>query len=148
MGRERRGAGEYLYICAAGLILALLAACAPGKAIWTQQERCTHLGSVQHLLRQGDFEGALRENRKALAAAPEGDDADIALFDMGLIHAHYANPKKDYAKALESFRRLRNKYPRSPLAEEAKIWIGVLETMEKAKQIDIEIEEKKKGLTR
>jgi hypothetical protein len=32
--------------------------------------------------------------------------------------------------------------------EEAKIWIGVFETMEKVKQIDIEIEEKKKELTR
>jgi hypothetical protein len=103
---------------------------------------------VQHLLHQGDFGSALRETQKALFVSPKSPPGDAALFNLGLIHAHYAYPKKDYAKALGFFTRLKKDFPGSPLVEEAKIWIGVFETMEKVKQIDIEIEEKKKELTR
>jgi TolA-binding protein len=63
---------------------------------------------------------------------------------MGLIHIHYANPKKDYKRALGFFTQLQKEFPRSPLTEEAKVWVGVLESMVKAMQIDIEIEEKMK----
>jgi len=42
--------------------------------------------------------------------------------------------------------RLEREFPRSPLVEEAKIWVGVLQAFEKAKQVDLEIEEMKKGL--
>jgi hypothetical protein len=38
--------------------------------------------------------------------------------------------------------------PQSPLVEQAKIWIGVLNVIEKSKQVDIEIEEMKKELSR
>lgn len=148
MGRERSGSRQYLYLCAAGLIIAVLASCAPLRMMPPGEQSCAHLQNVQHLLRQGNFDGALRENQKVLSVSPKSPPGDTALFNMGLIHAHYANPKKDYAKALGFFTRLKKDFPRSPLAEEAKIWMGVLETMEKVKQIDIEIEEKKKELTR
>jgi hypothetical protein len=39
-------------------------------------------------------------------------------------------------------------FPESPRTEEARIWVGILETMEKTRQIDIEIEEKKRELRR
>jgi hypothetical protein len=42
--------------------------------------------------------------------------------------------------------RVEKDFPRSPLVEEAKIWVSVLHAFEKAKQVDIEIEEKKKEL--
>ena len=60
------------------------------------------------------------------------------------MYAHYANPKKDYQKARGCFTRMAKEYPRSPLVEEAKIWTSVLESMEKSKRVDIEIEEMKK----
>jgi TolA-binding protein len=113
-----------------------------------EQESRAHLLSVQQLMRQGDFEGAQRTNQKVLSLSPKGQPGDAALFGMGLIHIHYANPKKDYKRALGFFSRLQREFPRSPLTEEAKIWVGVLETMERAMQIDIEIEEMKKELTR
>jgi hypothetical protein len=43
--------------------------------------------------------------------------------------------------------RVIKEFPQSPRAEESTIWIGVLESIEKAKQVDIQIEEKKKELT-
>jgi hypothetical protein len=39
-------------------------------------------------------------------------------------------------------------YPKSPLVQQAKIWVGVLQVIEKSKQVDIEIEEMKKELSK
>jgi TolA-binding protein len=107
-----------------------------------------HLQSVQNLMRRGDFEGALLANQEVLAATPKVPPGDAALFSMGLMHIHYANPRKDYRRALGVFAQLQKDFPQSPLAEDAKVWVGVLEAMERAIQIDIEIEEKRKELTR
>jgi outer membrane protein assembly factor BamD (BamD/ComL family) len=146
VGRERSRPGQYLYLCIAGLII--LTACAPLGMMGARQDSYAHLKPVRQLLRQGDFEGALRENQKILSLFPGGRPGDAALFNMGLIHAHYANPKKDYKKALSFFTRLEREFPGSPLVEEAKIWTGVLQAMERSKQVDLEIEEKKKELAK
>ena len=107
-----------------------------------------HLQFGRRFLAQGDFAGALRENREVLARFPKQSPGDAALFNMGLIHVHYANPKKDIGQALHFFGRIEKQFPESPYREEAGIWIGILETMEKTRQIDIEIEEKKRELRR
>ncbi|MGC1456401.1 MAG: tetratricopeptide repeat protein, partial [Nitrospirota bacterium] len=83
-----------------------------------------------------------------LALSPKSPPGDEALFYMGLIYVHYGNLKKDYSKALTFFRRVAKEFPQSLRAEEAKIWVGVLEAIEKAKQVDIQIEEKKKELAK
>jgi hypothetical protein len=101
---------------------------------------------VEGMLSRGNFEGAMKESQELFASSPKAAPGDEALMDMGLISAHYANPKKDYQKALGFFMRLEREFPRSPLVEEAKIWVGVLQAFEKAKQVDLEIEEMKKGL--
>ncbi|BCS52610.1 tol-pal system YbgF family protein [Geobacter sp. SVR] len=109
-------------------------------------EARAHLQRVQSFIRKEDFEGALRESQKVLALSPKSPLGDEALFTMGLVHVHFANPKMDYKKALSYFVRLKKEFPGSPFAEEAKIWINVLETMEKAARVDMEIDEKKKQL--
>ena len=90
---------------------------------------------------------------------PPGDEA---LFNIGLIYAHYGYPKRDYKKSLDLFKRLVKMFPQSPLAGQAKLWIGILQenerlnreieelnkTIKKSKQVDIEIEEKKKELSK
>jgi tetratricopeptide (TPR) repeat protein len=127
---------------------------AEGARIWnevienerTAQEGRAHLQRVQLFIRKEDFEGALRECQKILALAPKGLPGDEALFNMGLIHVHFANPKMDYKKALNCFQRLRKEFPGSQFAEEARIWINVLEAMEKASRVDMEIDEKQKLL--
>jgi outer membrane protein assembly factor BamD (BamD/ComL family) len=65
---------------------------------------------------------------------------------MGLIFAHYNNPKKDYKKSISYFERILRDYPHSPLTEQAKIWIAVLNMVEQSKRVDIQIEEMKKEL--
>jgi TolA-binding protein len=107
-----------------------------------------HLLRSWKLLVRGDYKGSLKENQKVLSLYAKGPPGDEALFNIGLIYAHYGNPEKDYKKSRVHFARLIKKYPQSPLTEQAKIWLEVLTTIEKAKQVDIEIEKKKKELTR
>jgi tetratricopeptide (TPR) repeat protein len=124
-----------------------------------QSER-TPINEVQAVLRRGrellargDFDGALREDQKALSLSGGKASADEALFCIGLVYAHSGNPKKDHGKALGSFRRLAKEHPDSPWAEPAKAWIALIqeneklsEMIEKSKQVDIEIEEKRKRI--
>ncbi len=106
------------------------------------------LSAAEDLLAKGDIEGALRENQKALALAGKQPPGDRAIYNMGLIYLHYRNTQKNYEKAAAQFDRLIKEYPDSPLVEEAKTWSGVLQVIEKLKQVDIDIEQKKKDLSR
>ncbi len=150
MGTERTGKRQYLLVSAACLMVSVLSACvttvkAPPPRI-VRVEECNHLRRVSGLVSQGDFEEATKESLDLLARSPKTPPGDTALMNLGLISAHYANPKKDYRKALGYFLRMEREFPHSPLVEEAKIWAGVLQSFEKAKQVDLEIENLKKGM--
>jgi TolA-binding protein len=95
-----------------------------------------------------NFEEAARKNRQILEAAGNAPPADEALYNLGLINAHGDNPAKDYRQAREFFARLSSEFPDSPLAEEARIWLGLFGVFEKMQQIDLEIEAQKKQLNR
>jgi hypothetical protein len=126
------------------------------------------------LFSQGQYEAAYNENQKILQ---DGRGApDVALFNMGMISAHSGNPKKNYPRALSSFRTLVKDHPQSPMAEPAKTWIQVLEeyqkmadekrtmtrerealmqekdklkyTIEKSRQVDVEIEKRRRETLR
>jgi TolA-binding protein len=110
--------------------------------------RYPHLQGLQPLIDAGDFAGASQVRQKALERDPAGARADAALFDLALLSVHYGNPKKDYRRSLLLFNRLVKEHPQSPLVDEARIWIGILGSIEQARKIDIEIEEKKKEITK
>lgn len=155
MGEKRLREGQYVYFCVACLIFLFLTGCALVKEIRDREEARDSLLRGRALLAQGDYEGSLKENQRVLSLYPNRSPGDEALFNMGLVYAHVGNPKRDYRKALGYFRRLPSEYPQSPLVEQARIWIGVLqaneklsEMFEKSKQVDIEIEEKKRGKER
>jgi tetratricopeptide (TPR) repeat protein len=108
----------------------------------------------QKLLAQGNYEGAAVENQKVLSLPNPKSSKDEALFNLGLIYAHFGNPQRDLEKSLEFFKRLIKNYPKSSLLEQAKIWVGVLEEYEalnqvirRLKQVDIEIEEMRRKKT-
>ena len=105
---------------------------------------------VQHdqMFKTNDFKAALDANEKALALPDDKHRLDEILFNIGLIYAHHDNPDKNYKKSMEYFERLINDHPDSPLADQAKVWQSLLDVIEKSKQVDIEIEEKKKELAR
>jgi hypothetical protein len=144
MGRKQARTGKYIYLYVASLTLLFLFVfgCAPLR------DRGDHLLRSQRLIAKGDFEGALAADQKVLSVYGNRPPGDEALFSMGLIYAHYGNPHKDYKKASSFFGRLTTEFPQSSLYEEAKIWTGVLQVIEKSKQVDIEIEKMKQEVFR
>jgi tetratricopeptide (TPR) repeat protein len=85
------------------------------------------LQRAQKLFQQGDFEGAATENQKVLDWAGDHSPVDRALFNMGLIYAHGANPNRDPRRSMAYFRRVAEEFPQNPLAEESKAWISLLQ---------------------
>src|SRR5713226_8103315 len=115
MGRKRTGKGKYLHLFVASLIF-LIPGCALLKEMRDQDNARDTLVRGQKLLAQGDYEGALREHQRVLS-----------LFNQGLLYSHVDNPKRDYRKAMDLFRKLVKDYPKSLLVEQSKVWIGVLQ---------------------
>jgi tetratricopeptide (TPR) repeat protein len=113
-----------------------------------RREANEYLILAQNLLAKGDYEGSLRESQRVLGLLKDQPPADTAIFNMGLVYAHPKNPKKDNKRAISFFSRVIKGYPDSPWVEQAKIWVGVLDGVEKLKQVDLEIEERKRDRSR
>jgi outer membrane protein assembly factor BamD (BamD/ComL family) len=116
MGKKRTWFGEHVHLGLALLITLPLAGC----------YRLPHvrvpLIPDRQLLNESDYQAALKENERLLALSGDAPPADEALFQLGYIHAHYANPNKDYEKAFIYFDTLVEDYPESPLTEIARMW--------------------------
>ncbi len=143
MGRKRARARQFVYFFAAGLILSCLFSCMPdltrmafkkeipvpevgenkepGNGPWESLQR------ARALFAQGDYEASIEENQKVLAWAEGASPGDKALFNMGLIYANGANPKRDLGKSLVYFRKVSEEFPQSPLADEARVWTSLLQ---------------------
>jgi hypothetical protein len=127
----------------AGLLLAysLIAGC---SLIEPRQQSSTPANN--NLLGPENFDVALIENQRALA---EGRMApDVALYNIGVVSVHSANPKRDHPRALQSFTTLVKEYPTSPRAEEAKIWIQALEQIQKNNEELKKVAEEKRAILR
>lgn len=169
MGGKRTGTGKQIYFCLAGLILFSLAGCAILKTFQEREEARDSLVRARGLFAQGDYEASLKENQRVLSLSANRSPADEALFQMGLIYAHAENPKRDQRRAVALFQRVIDEHSQSPLAEQARVWVGVLQMnerlsrineklnqaneklsqmIEKSKQVDIEIEGMKRGKER
>jgi tetratricopeptide (TPR) repeat protein len=154
MGRKPSRAWEYVYFCIAGLTFLSLFSCTTTEHASLRIEAQEYLLRGQALLSQKNYDGALSEFQKVLSLPPDKPLKDEALFNIGLVYAHFGNPQRDVEKSLEFFKRLINHYPKSSLAEQAKMWVGILEENEKLnqviqrmKQVDIEIEEMRRKRT-
>jgi tetratricopeptide (TPR) repeat protein len=113
-----------------------------------------HVIRSQKFLAQRNYEGAVGENKKILSLSDSRSPKDEALFNLGLIYAHFGNPQQDLDKSIQFFKTLIKNHPKSSLAEQARIWIEVLQEneglnhlLQKLKQVDIEIEEMKRKKT-
>jgi tetratricopeptide (TPR) repeat protein len=118
------------------------------KEALERREAQEYLMAAQSLMARGDYEGSLRESQRVLTLLKDQTPADTATFNMGLIYAHPKNPKRDNKRAIYFFNRVIKGYPDSPWVEQAKIWVGVLDGVEKLKQVDLEIEERKRDRSR
>jgi tetratricopeptide (TPR) repeat protein len=126
----------------------------PGARWEEYGEAREHLLRSQKFLAQGNFEGAISENKKILSSPDPRFPKDEALFNLGLLYAHFGNPQQDLEKSIEFFKTLIKNNPKSPLVEQAKVWVEILQEnaelnhlLRKLKQVDIEIEEMKRKKT-
>ncbi len=135
MGTERRRPRQHVYVSLACVMLLMVAACFSDRHITlvssTSQQAvgadCRHLEAVSSYINRGDFEGAAKASQDIYERSSSKPPGDEALLNMGLISVYYANPKKDYQKALGYFLRVEREFPTSPLVEEAKTWASVLQ---------------------
>ena len=152
MGRKRSRTRQLVYFCIAQLIALSLSSCGLFRPPEHEEDQAQlAVARARRLLTQQDFDGAVKENQRAITLARNRPPVDEALFQLGLIAAIVANPKRDNRTAAGYFNRVIREYPQSPWADQAKAWVGVLqandrlvETLEKSKQVDIEIEEKRR----
>jgi tetratricopeptide (TPR) repeat protein len=190
LGKKRAGTWKCFFLSIALMIIISLVKCAALRQMEVERKAQEYLIRARELFDQGDFAGSLKENQKVLSCCDNTTHGDEALFNAGLIYAHYGYTKRDYKESLEFFKRLVKVFPQSPLAGQAKMWIRMLQENEKlnkkigeldrivreskeeneglnrkiedlnrkieelnrtiknSKQIDIEIDEKKKKLSR
>ena len=158
MGGEHFRTGKYLYLSIACMIFVSIWGCATLKDREAKRQARESLVTAQKCFDQGSYEEALKENQKVLSLCDQVPPGDEALFNMGLLYAHPGYPKKDYRKSIDLFKRLVKTFPQSPLTGQAKLWIGILQENEKlnreteglhkairkSKQVDIDIDKKKK----
>jgi outer membrane protein assembly factor BamD (BamD/ComL family) len=127
MGRERTTVRKYVCFWVAGLIFSFLFGCAGTIQTLLHKDAQRRLLAGQKLLAQKNYDGALNEFQKVLSLHPPKPVQEEALFDMGLVYAHFGNPKRDYGKSVGFFLKILNDYPESRLLEQAKVWVGVLQ---------------------
>ena len=133
MGGKRSGKRKHIHLCIAVLILLSPLACAFDQMMSTRmvdasgEEARAHLVLGRKFFAEGNFASALKENEKVLSLAGRDTPIDEALFSIGLIHAHFDNLARDYGKSLIALRKLIKDYPGSPLAQQAKVIMGLIQ---------------------
>lgn len=128
MGGKPVGARQQIYFCLALLIFFF--GCSAIDDLERQRQVREALANADQLLARGDFDGSLKAFESVAEIAREQAPADAAWYKMGLIHLHPRNPKKDTHQAIGSFSRVFSRFPESSWAEQAKIWVGVLNEAE------------------
>jgi tetratricopeptide (TPR) repeat protein len=81
----------------------------------------TTFAEANDLFHQGSHAAALDKYSEIIEKYPA--KADMALFEMGIIHAHPKNPQKDYQKSLECFQKLIKDYPGSEYRQNSEMMI-------------------------
>ena len=133
MGGKRSGKRKHIHLCIAVLILLSPLACTFDQMMSTRmvdasgEEAKTHLVLGRKYFAEGNFASALEENEKVLFLAGRNTPIDEALFSIALIHAHFDNLARDYRKSLIALRKLIEDYPGSPLAQQAKVIVGLIQ---------------------
>ena len=92
------------------------------------------LASGHELRLRGDFPASLKAFESVSDLAKDQPPADEAEYNIGLVYVHPQNSQKDRGKAILSFNRILAGFPASPWAEEARIWLGVLNEAEASRQ--------------
>lgn len=80
----------------------------------------------QQVMQGGNYARFLAENRQTLERCEGGTGCEVALFNLGFVHAYPQSPYHDPSKALRYFDDLIKKYPQTPWAFEGRAWRALL----------------------
>jgi len=80
----------------------------------------------QQVMEDGNYARFLAENRQRLTRCQDGTGCEVALFNLGFVHAYPPSPYHDPGKALQYFDDLIKKYPQTPWAFEGRAWRALL----------------------
>lgn len=123
MGRKPARKWKHLYFCIAGLVFS---ACTAVQEPEKPPERQADLLVAQKSLARGEYDKVINESQRVLSGEESGSLKEVALFTLGLVYAHPANPTKDSATAVEFFTRLIDEHPQSAWALQAGAWVALL----------------------
>ena len=141
MKKLSRNTANQIFLASALHICLFLSGCAPG--LLQDGSDATRSPILQP---PSNFELALKQNQAALKERRGAQD--VALYNVGVILAHPANPRKDYVKAANSFHTLVTEHPRSAYTEQAKTWLQVLEQQQKLVDERQKLAEERRALIR
>jgi len=100
----------------------------------------------QQVMEDGNYARFLAENRQQLKHCGDGAGCEVALFNLGFVHAYPPSPYHDPGKALRYFDELTKKYPQTPWAFQARAWRALLTTNlaaeEKRRRLQAELRSK------
>jgi hypothetical protein len=160
MGRKCTGSWQHLYLCIALLICTVISGCASygdnveNGTIQRNEPRCRLL--------DGD---EAQEDQKNLHASANMSRAAEVLFNTGLSYADPRDSRKDHNRSVTTFKRLIKEHPKSVWADRSHILLDMLQEnarlrkqstdnqqenarlkqiIEQSKNVDIEIEQKKR----
>src|SRR5215467_13642669 len=100
----------------------MLAGCATGPSFSTSRAAFP----PQQVMQDGNYGRFLAENRQQLERCQGSTGCEVALFNLGFVHAYPPSPYHDPSKALQYFDDLIKKYPQTPWAFEGLAWRALL----------------------
>ena len=100
----------------------MLAGCASGPS----SDKSRDAFPPQQVMEDGNYARFLAENHQLLERCQGGTGCEVALFNLGFVHAYPPSPYHDPSKALQYFDDLIKKYPQTPWAFEGLAWRALL----------------------
>jgi hypothetical protein len=97
-----------------------------GCASWPSFDKSRGAFPPQQVMEDGNYARFLAENRQRLEQCGGGVGCEVALFNLGFVHAYPPSPYHDPGKALQYFDDLIKKYPQTPWAFEGRAWRALL----------------------
>ena len=150
---------KYIHVCFAVVVVCTFGSgCAVQRDMGPPAVARQHLDEAERRLAKKDYEGALSESQTALTQTSDPNMKQRALFQMAVVYSHQDSQYRDYKKAASLFTTLSKSTPQSPFALYAEMWLSLRESnttltdqnrklrqiLEKIKQVDIEIERKRR----
>ena len=109
-----------------GLLLHMvlvLAGCASGPS---SSDKARASFPPQQVMEDGNYVRFLAENHQLLERCQGGTGCEVALFNLGFVHAYPPSPYHDPSKALQYFDDLVKKYPQTSWAFAGRAWRALL----------------------